>query len=90
MFIKKEPRVNSPYAEKPARPAEMTAVEENQTNYFEHAAFSEMGSRLFSRPDIIPGNVSLVSPSQDFYQPGVYELALTHKKRRDEILRAIF
>lgn len=66
MFIKKEPRVNSSYAEKPARLAEMTAtaVEENQTNYFEHAAFSKMGSRLFSRPGIIPGNVSLVSSSR--------------------------
>lgn len=74
MCSSKRNRVNSPYGEKPARLAEMTAtaVEENQTNYFEHAAFSKMGSRLFSRPGIIPGTrVSLVSPSRGIYQPGV-------------------
>jgi len=46
--------VNSPYTEVPAC-SQRLAVEENQTNYFEHAAFSEMGLRLFSRPGIIPG-----------------------------------
>ena len=43
-------------------------VEENQTNYFEHAAFSKMGLRLFSRLVIITGTSLLLHPRR-IYQP---------------------
>lgn len=61
IFIKKEPCKFTLHREMRAR-SDWRAVEENQTNYFEHAAFSKMGLRLFSRLDIIPSRFSFYFP----------------------------
>ncbi|KYN11183.1 hypothetical protein ALC57_16733 [Trachymyrmex cornetzi] len=60
-------------------------VEENQTNYFEHAAFSKMGLRLFSRLVIITGT----KPSFFSFFPGAVSnprlVSSTRRKRIDRV-----